>query len=98
MKNENDFKQAQINLKATCTYQGANHTDKLFVKDEMGNCVENWRFYISNDKENNSNFTWITLLAFDKDENNITQIDFDEISKNDLSNLIKDLVSLYKTL
>ena len=36
--------------------------------------------------------------AFDKDGNNITQIDFDEISKNDLSNLIKDLVSLYKTL
>ena len=98
MKNENDLKQAQINFKATCTYQGANHTDKLFVKDEMGNCVENWRFYISNDKVNNTNFSWMTLIAFDKDGNNITQIDFDEISKNDLSNLIKDLASLYKTL
>lgn len=98
MKNENDFKQAQINLKATCTYQGANHTDKIFVKDEMGNCVENWRFYISNDKVNNTNFSWMTLIAFDKDGNNITQIDFDEISKNDLSNLIKDLASLYKML
>lgn len=98
MKNENDFKQAQINLKATCTYQGANHTDKIFVKDERGNCVENWRFYISNQKENNDNFTWFTLIAFDKDGNNITQIDFDNISKNDLSNLIKQLADLYKAM
>lgn len=98
MKTDGQLKEAKINLKASCSYLGANHTDKNFVKDERGNTVENWRLYISNDKQNDTNFTWLTLIAFDKNGNNNTQIDFDEISKRDLSGLIKGLVDIYKTL
>lgn len=98
MKKENDFNNAKIKLKCTCSYMVANHTDKEFIKDG-NNFVENWDFHISNYKnEDKSNFIWFTLIARNKDNQNITQIDFDEISKNDLSNLIKDLVDLYKTL
>ena len=92
------FNEAKIKLKCSCTYIGANHTDREFTKDENGSTVENWEFYISNFQDEHGNYLWFTLIAKNKEDKNITQIDFNDISKNDLSDLIKQLVNLYKEL
>ncbi len=50
------------------------------------------------DKDKEDKQIWFTLLSKNKDGKLLSQIDFDEISKNDLSDLIKQLVNLYKEL
>jgi len=92
------YNEAKIKLKCTCSYLYANHTDKEFIKDELGNTVENWEFFISNHQDKEEKQIWFTLLSRNKDGKLLSQIDFDEISKNDLSDLIKQLVNLYKEL
>jgi len=92
-----DYSKAKIKLKCTCSYMSAQHTNKEFIKDGE-NFVEDWDFYISNQKEDNESLIWFTLIARNKEGDNLTQIDFDDISKNDLSDFIKKMVELYKTI
>ena len=86
-------KTKDVKLKAKVSYFESCHTDS-FNKDKNGNLVEDWKFFIT--KQDKS--VWMTLVRYDKNGNNVTQIDFDNISKKKLGKYIKSLQKIYKEM
>jgi len=93
---DKDFIDNSIKLKCSCTYQWSAHSKQIFAKDENGNTVEDWELSVSKQKEDGKELLWLCLIAKNKAGENITQIDFDNISKQKLKEFIKDLVEVYK--
>ena len=93
-----EYTTANVILKATTTYTRASYTKDIFKKNKDGSTEENWKFAITRQKDKDTNAVWMTLIRFDKDKNNIVQIDFDEISKKKLKKLINNLTKIYKQI
>lgn len=95
---DKDFISAKASLKCKVVYHGSYpDLEKFNNKDEWGNFVEDWDLYVNKQAYINSNdFTWLQLIRRDKEGSNILQLNFDDISQEELSNFIKDLVEVYK--
>lgn len=97
----NDFISAKASLKCKIVYYGSYpDLEKLDSKDEWGNFVEDWDLYVNkyiDVSENDSNVPFLQLIRRGKEGSNLLQLNFDDMSIDDLANFIKDLAEVYKT-
>lgn len=92
IKSKKVLNKAKVKLKHTCSYMMAEHTNKQFNKDGE-NFVEDWGIYISKCEED---LLWLTLCAYNKNNQILTQINFDEIKKSKLKKFAKNILNLCK--
>lgn len=98
MTKESDFIQAKATLKASIKYQGT-YADlaKFNKKDEFDNSVEDWDLFISKQEYQDEDTSIFMCLVRRNDEGkNILQLNFEDMTMEDLSNFIKQLSEVYK--
>jgi len=83
---EKDFAQAEMNLKLSKINGNEPNTEyNLYFSRQK---------YHDDDKHPES--FWFCLVERDEDGGNVTQFDFDDISKKDVVNMIKQMINVLK--
>mgnify|MGYP001194566059 CR=1 FL=1 len=93
-ENNEDFISNKTRLRATLT----RYSEPVNFRTDGTNDIEDWDFYINKQNDSKIDSTWMSLVRRDKDGNNIDQLDFDDITKEDLGKFIQSLRAIYKLL
>jgi len=86
-----------MKIHLTRTLQVEEKNLKEYNYDDNWNQVEDYELYLTKQLQEQDEISiWFTLVKLDKHGNNVMQLDFDDLSVEDLSNFINGVIRTIK--